>query len=36
VIDKEEFNRQVRRTAFATVGFAAGLVFGIILLVTGD
>ena len=33
---KEEFNRQVRRTAFLTVGLAAALVFGIIVLVTGD
>ena len=34
--DKEEFNRQVRRTAFLTVGLAAALVFGIIVLITGD
>jgi len=34
--DKEEFNRQVRRTAFLTVGLAAALVFGIIVLFTGD
>jgi hypothetical protein len=34
--DKDEFNRQVRRTAFLTVGLVAALVFGIILLVTGD
>lgn len=34
--DKEEFNRQVRRTAFLTFGLAAALVFGIIVLVTGD
>jgi hypothetical protein len=36
VADKEEFNRQVRRTAFLSVGLAAALVFGIIVLVTGD
>jgi hypothetical protein len=36
VADKEEFNRQVRRTALLTVGLAAALVFGIIVLVTGD
>ena len=34
--DKQEFNRQVRLTAFLTVGLAAALVFGIIVLVTGD
>lgn len=34
--DKEEFNRQVRLTAFLTVGLAAALVFGVIVLVTGD
>ena len=34
--DKEEFNRQVRGTAFLTVGLAAALVFGIIVLVSGD
>ncbi len=33
---KEDFNRQVRQTALTTVAFAAGLVFGIILLVNGD
>jgi hypothetical protein len=33
---KEEFNRRVRRTAFTTVGLAAALVFGIIVLVSGD
>ncbi len=36
VAEKEEFNRQIRRTAFLTVGLAAALVFGIIVLVTGD
>jgi hypothetical protein len=34
--EKEEFNRQVRRTAFMTVGLAAALVFGIIVLAGGD
>ena len=29
VPDKQEFNRQVRRTAFLTVGLAAALVFGL-------
>jgi hypothetical protein len=33
---KEEFNRQVRRTALLSLGLAAALVFGIIVLVTGD
>ena len=36
VADKEEFNRLVRRTAFLTVGLAAALVFGIIVLAGGD
>jgi hypothetical protein len=36
VPNKEAFNHQVRRTAFLTVGLAAALVFGIIVLVTGD
>jgi hypothetical protein len=36
VADKEDFTRQVRRTAFLTVGLAAALVFGIIVLVSGD
>jgi hypothetical protein len=36
VADKEEFNRLARRTAFLTVGLAAALVFGIIVLVSGD
>ena len=36
VADKEEFTREVRRTAFLTVGLAAALVFGMIVLVTGD
>ncbi|HEX5192046.1 MAG TPA: hypothetical protein VFW09_04525 [Solirubrobacteraceae bacterium] len=34
--DKQEFNRQVRRTAFLAVGLTAALVFGIIVLATGD
>ena len=34
--DKQEFNRQVRRTAALTVGLAAALVFGIFVLVSGD
>lgn len=33
---KEEFNRQVRRTAFLTVGLFAALIFGIIVLASGD
>jgi hypothetical protein len=36
VAENEGFNRQVRRTAFLTVGLAAALVFGIIVVVTGD
>jgi len=36
VADNKEFNRQVRRTAFLTIGLAAALVFGIIVLVSGD
>ena len=34
--DKQEFNRQVRRTAFMTVALAAALIFGIIVLASGD
>lgn len=34
--DREGFNREVRRTAFLTVGLMGALVFGIIVLVTGD
>ena len=34
--EEQDFNRQVRRTAFTTVALVAGLVFGIILLATGD
>ena len=34
--DEEEFNRQVRRTALLSLGLAAALVFGIIVLVSGD
>lgn len=33
---KQEFNRQVRRTAFLTVGLFAALIFGIIVLAGGD
>ena len=33
---KEEFSHQVRRTAFLTVGLAAALVFGLIVLIAGD
>jgi hypothetical protein len=36
VVDQKELNRRIRRTAFLTVGLAAALVFGIIVLVTGD
>ena len=36
VPDKQEFNRQVRRTAFLTVGLSAALVFGIVVLAGGD
>jgi hypothetical protein len=36
VADQKPFKRQVRRTAFLTVGLAAALVFGIIVLLTGD
>ena len=32
----EDFERQVRRTALMTVGLASALVFGIIVLATGD
>jgi hypothetical protein len=34
--NREDFNQQVRRTAIITLAFAAGLVFGIILLASGD
>ena len=33
---KDEFNRQVRRTALLIVGLLAALVFGIIVLAGGD
>jgi hypothetical protein len=36
VSDNTEFNRQVRRTAFLTVGLVAAMVFGIIVLAGGD
>lgn len=34
--NREDFNHQVRRTAITTLAFAAGLVFGIILLASND
>lgn len=34
--EREGFNREARRTAFLTVGLIAALVFGIIVLVSGD
>ena len=34
--NREEFNYQVRRTAVMTMALALGLVFGIILLASGD
>ena len=34
--NRDDFNHQVRRTTILTLAFAAGLVFGVILLVTGD
>jgi hypothetical protein len=33
---KDDFNREVRRTALLTVGLLAALVFGIIVLAGGD
>ena len=33
---KNEFNRQVRRTALLTVGLLAALMFGTVVLVGGD
>jgi hypothetical protein len=36
VTAKNEFNRQVRRTALLSVGLLAALVFGIIVLAGGD
>jgi hypothetical protein len=36
VTAKDEFNRQVRRTALLTVGLLAALSFGIIVLAGGD
>jgi hypothetical protein len=36
VNEKEKWNRQVRRTAFRAVGLAAALVFGILVLASGD
>ncbi len=34
--EKESWNRRVRRTAFLTVGLAAALIFGIVVLASGD
>ena len=34
--NREQFNHQVRRTAILTVALAAALVFGIIVLASGD
>ncbi len=34
--DRENWTRQVRGTAFLTIGLAAALVFGIVVLATGD
>lgn len=34
--NQEDFNRQVRRTAVMTLALAAALVFGIIVLASGD
>ena len=36
MIERRDSNRHVRRTAFLTIGLAAALVFGIIVLVSGD
>jgi hypothetical protein len=36
VNEKEKWNRLVRRTAFLTVALAAALVFGIVVLASGD
>jgi hypothetical protein len=36
VTAKDEFNRQVRLTAFLTVALLAAFIFGIIVLVGGD
>ena len=33
---REEFNHQVRRTAIMTLGLVACLVFGIVVLASGD
>lgn len=33
---KDEFNRQVRRTALLTVGLVAALIFGVVVLAGGD
>ena len=34
--DKEDLNRLVRQTALLTVGLVAALVFGLIVLISGD
>jgi len=36
VVNQEDLTHEVRRTALLIVGLAAALVFGIIVLVTGD
>jgi hypothetical protein len=36
VTTKEDFNRQVWRTALLTVGLLAALIFGVIVLAGGD
>jgi hypothetical protein len=36
VTESEQFNREVRRTAFLTVALVAALIFGIVLLAGGD
>jgi hypothetical protein len=33
---RDEFNRQVRRTALLSVGLFAALIFGIVVLASGD
>ena len=34
--ERDQFKRQLRRTALLTAALAAALIFGIIVLVTGD
>ena len=36
MIAQHELNRQVRRTALLTVALSAALIFGIVVLATGD